>query len=426
MKQNNRQLILAVGIALFSMFFGAGNLIFPPYMGYAASKSYLYALFGFSTTAIILPVLGVASIALAGHLDVLAGRFSKKFAVIFSVILFIAMGPGLGIPRNEAVSFEMLVTPFMDTVPLWLSVVYSLVFFISATLLAFNPDRLSDLLGKVLGPCLIALIVILFIACMINIPSIPNNIPTMNRSDVFIHGMLDGYLTMDTIASLNFGAIIALSLKENGINEPKDLIQTTIQAGIVAGVLLFIVYFMLTKIGSLGFMFEGVTNGTDILTNTASTYLGTWGSVTLGLVFLLACFTTVTGLLAACGNFFASISKRDYKKIVVVLSVVSFVISISGLDAILKYSVPILLVIYPSCIVLVLLGLFDSFIKGSKNVYRCTICFTLVFSLLGVLHSYNVLPAYLDGLILLCGKDQFAWVVPSVVGLVIGKLMDLK
>ena len=229
--------LVLLGFTLFSMFFGAGNLIFPPHLGAQAGTNLWPAFAGFAVSAIGLPIMGVAAVANAGGLDRLASRVHPKFALAFAILVYLSIGPCLAIPRTASTSFEMLVPLLGGGRGLQLG--YSVVFFAAAFLVALRPEKLADRLGHVLCPALIALILILFAGCLLHPVAAQYGTPAAAYTQLpALEGILGGYQTMDTLAGLNFGAVIALNIQALGITEPKAVRQGTIRAGILAGGLL--------------------------------------------------------------------------------------------------------------------------------------------------------------------------------------------
>lgn len=315
MKKLNRRDMLLVGLTLFSMFFGAGNLIFPPFLGAQAGHSTWIAMVGFSLSAIGLPILGVVAVAKSGGLPALAGRVGPHFAWVFTLLVYLSIGPGLAIPRTASTSFEMAVTPFWPDTPGWVLPCYAAVFFTVAMLIAFRPEKLTDRLGKVLGPVLLALICIIVAGCLIHAPG-GYGAPTGKYvGNVLSQGFVDGYQTMDTIAALNFGIIIALNIQNRGVTESRYVVSTTIRAGWIAGAVLLVVYAALAHVGAVsGGAFPGATNGAGVLTNLVSWLYGPVGSVLLGLVFVIACLNTCIGLFSCCSEYFCQmVPKISYR-----------------------------------------------------------------------------------------------------------------
>ena len=424
MNKFSRRQQFFVGLTLFSMFFGAGNLIFPPFLGAQAGSALVPAIFGMAVSAVGLPVLGVVAVAQAGGLHPLAARVHPKFADLFTLLAYLSIGPCLAIPRTATTSFEMAVLPFAGQSPVWMRALYSLVFFAVAFAVALNPDRLTDRLGKVTGPALLALIAVIVIACLLRHPGGTAAPAGKFATHPAIPGFLEGYQTMDTIAALNFGIVIALNIRARGIHDDRAVIRATMRAGWIAGGVLLLVYAALAGVGMLsGSSFPGADNGAQVLTRLVSWLFGPMGNLLLGIVFVIACFNTCTGLISCCGEYFtAQFPILGYKAWALVFSVVSFGISIFGLNTILAVSVPILNAIYPVAIVLIFLGLAHRWLGGFNRIYRVTVLFTGVASVGGALADAGLyvplvtaIPLYDIGL---------GWLLPSASGLLLGVILS--
>ena len=233
--------LLLVGFTLFSMFFGAGNLIFPPFLGAEAGQNAWAALAGFAVSAIGLPIAGVIAVARAGSLGALASRVHPRFALVFTMLIYLSIGPCLAIPRTASTSFQML-APLIGSGGSH-QLLYSAVFFAAAFAVALHPEKLTDRLGRVLCPTLIVLILVLFGGCLVH-PVAPHyGSPAAEYQSLpALSGILNGYQTMDTLAALNFGAVIALNIRTRGIDEESEVRRGTISAGLIAGALLLAVY----------------------------------------------------------------------------------------------------------------------------------------------------------------------------------------
>ena len=413
-----------MGFTLVTKFFGAGNLIIPPNIAAQAGTQTWPAMLGLALSAVGLPVLGVVAVARSGGLDALGSRVHPAFARVFTIVAYLAIGPCLAIPRTATTSFEMAVLPFAGQSPVWMRALYSLVFFAVAFAVALNPDRLTDRLGKVTGPALLALIAVIVIACLLRHPG-GTAAPAGNfATHPAIQGFLEGYQTMDTIAALNFGIVIALNIRARGIHDDRAVIRATMRAGWIAGGVLLLVYAALAGVGMLsGSSFPGADNGAQVLTRLVSWLFGPMGNLLLGIVFVIACFNTCTGLISCCGEYFtAQFPILGYKAWALVLSVVSFGISIFGLNTILAVSVPILNAIYPVAIVLIFLGLAHRWLGGFNRIYRVTVLFTGVASVGGALADAGLyvplvtaIPLYDIGL---------GWLLPSASGLLLGVILS--
>lgn len=415
--------LLLVGFTLFSMFFGAGNLIFPPQLGAQAGTNLWPAFAGLAVSAIGLPIAGVIAVARAGGLPQLAGRVHPVFAQVFTILVYLSIGPCLAIPRTASTSFEML-TPLLGSSPA-LQLGYSVLFFAAAWAVALHPDKLADWLGRLLCPCLILLILCLFTGCLLHPLAAHYGSPTPAYAALpAAQGILYGYQTMDTLAALNFGAVIALNIRAQGVSEPKAVEQGTIRAGLVAGALLLAVYAMLGHAGAqTGAVQSGLATGADVLAALAQRLFGRAGLVLLAAIFVIACFNTCVGLIACVGQYFHELLPRaPYPMIAGFFALASMLISNLGLAGIIRLSTPVLNAVYPAAIVLIIL----SFVPGLEHdraVYPLCVGLTALQSIaaalpLGRLSTLaNALPLAALG---------FGWVLPALTGLLLGLAVSRK
>ncbi|CDI50004.1 branched-chain amino acid transport system II carrier protein [Clostridium tetani] len=419
--------LLLIGLMLFSLFFGAGNLIFPPFLGQAAGGNTWIAMGGFFVTAVGFPILGVIAVAKSGGLHELSKKVHGTFAMVFTVLIYLSIGPCLGIPRAGSLPFEMAVAPFLpegfisNALALFL---YTLLFFSVAYWLCLTPSKLVNRMGKVLTPTLLTLITGIFLASLLKPLGGYGEVTAEYASSPLVKGFLDGYLTMDTIAALNFGIVISLAVKEKGVKGKKAIVSNSIKAGIIAGTLLIAIYSMLAHLGATsGGRFGQTENGAQALANIMLYIFGKPGVVLLAVTFTLACLTTCVGLITSCSQYFTTIMpKFKYITFVRGLTLSSMVLANMGLTKILAVSVPVLNAIYPVAIVLILLSMVDSFFQESSVVYISTIAFTGVVSVLHALGGAGVNLVFVENLLskLPLYSQGLGWVVPSVVGFVLG------
>ena len=429
MKLTKKQMVL-ISFMLFSMFFGAGNLIFPPFLGQNAGSSTPAATFGFIITAVVLPILGVIVVAQSDGLDKLAGRVSPLFAMVFTMLIYLSIGPGLGIPRAASVPFEMAVAPYLpEGANLAVCmVVYSLVFFIIAAWLALTPNKLVDRIGHFLTPSLLVLILFLFVSFIFNgTVSVAAPQPAW-AENAFLKGFCEGYQTMDTIAALNFGLVIATTLGTMGLSDKKDVIRHTKIAGIIAGTILALIYIMLVYMGMAS---SGVypiqDNGAWTLRCVVYQLFAGPGAVLLAAIFTLACLTTCVGLITSISQYFSTLFKRfTYRQFVFGISIFAFVICNQGLTAILSISVPILNAIYPVSIVLIILGLADEKIKNNRYIYPFTVLGTAVISVISAIDGLGVNMGIISTACnsLPLNSLGFGWVSVALVMMLASVIMD--
>lgn len=431
MNNLSRKDLLFISLMLFSLFFGAGNLIFPPFLGQSAGNATWVAMAGFFITAVGFPILGVVAVAKSGGLHALAKRVHPVFASVFTVLIYLSIGPCLGIPRAGSLPFEMAVAPYLPegfskTLALFL---FTLVFFSVAYWLSLSPAKLVDRMGKVLTPTLLLLISVIFITSVFRPLGGYGQATGEYMTSPFVKGFLEGYLTMDTIAALNFGIVIALAIKSRGVEDEKLVVSNSIKAGVIAGALLIAIYAILGHLGATsGGRFGATENGAQTLTNVMTYIFGKPGAVLLAVIFTLACLTTCVGLITSCSQYFATLtSKVSYKTWVRILALSSMTLANMGLNKILSISVPVLNAIYPIAIMLILLGISNRLFSGNTAVYRLTLLFTGVISIVDALGQVGInlghvtelckkLPLYSQGL---------GWIIPAMIGIVLGVILKI-
>lgn len=429
MKQLSKKDLLFVGLMLFSLFFGAGNLIFPPFLGQSAGDKVWIALGAFLITAVGFPVLGVIAVAKSGGLSNLASRVHPVFAPIFTVLIYLSIGPCLGIPRAGSLPFEMVVAPYLPEgmSDVLARLLFTFVFFVVAYWLSLSPTKLVDRMGKVLTPVLLVLIFVVIIGSFFKPLGTYGQATGTYINAPFVTGFLEGYLTMDTIAALNFGIVIALAIRTKGVEEEKLVVSTSIKAGLIAGGLLVIIYGGLAHLGATsGGRFGATENGAHTLTNVMTYLFGRPGAVLLAVIFTLACLTTCVGLITSCSQYFVTLTpKVSYVNWVRILSLSSMILANMGLSKILAISIPILDMIYPIAIMLIVLAILDRWFRQSPVIYGLTILFTGVVSILYGLGGFGIdlgtkilggLPLYTQGL---------GWVVPALIGMLVGGIIEV-
>ncbi|MBR5252194.1 MAG: branched-chain amino acid transport system II carrier protein [Oscillospiraceae bacterium] len=420
MKLSNKKMLF-ISFMLFSLFFGAGNLIFPPFLGQNAGENTVAAILGFVITAVVLPVLGVIVVAKTDGLDKLAGRVNAKFAVVFTLLIYLSIGPGLGIPRAASVPFEMAVAPYLPqgaNLGLFM-LLYSLVFFVVACWLSLNPSKLLERVGRFLTPSLLILIVFLFISFVFKGETAVAQPQADYLQAPFLKGFCEGYQTMDTIAALNFGLVIATTLGTLGAKEKSDVMKYTKLAGVFAGSILTAVYVMLTFMGmqSSG-VYPVQENGAWTLRQIVYQIFGNTGAILLAAIFTLACLTTCVGLITSISQFFSTFFKKiSYRQWVFAITIFSFAICNQGLNTILSISVPILNAIYPVSIVLIVLGLCDRFIGKNRYIYPFTVLGTAWVSVISAVDGAGVSMGFLGTLCKALPFNDlgFGWVCVAVV-----------
>lgn len=424
--------IMAVGLMLFALFFGAGNMIFPPFLGQDAGTHVWTAIIGFLITGVGLPLLAIIAIARVGDVQTMASRVHPVYGVIFTVVMYLVIGPLFAIPRTGTVSYEIGVIPFLSenavNSPLPLAI-FSVVFFAITAWLAMNPTKLVDTIGKILTPALLIILAVIVIKALIT-PLGDPQAPTGPYVDgPFFKGFVEGYLTMDTIAALVFGIIVISSIQGLGVSNKKSITKICVQAGLIAAAGLALVYISLAYIGSTAPDAIGIQeNGGALLSKAADHLFGSFGSIILALAIVFACLTTSIGLVSACATYFNKLMPQfSYKTIVLIFSIFSMIIANIGLTQLIAFSVPVLVIIYPLAIVLIVLSFFHNFFKGYSLVYIVALIPTGIISLIDGLKTAGLnVTALTDSLSFLPLFDQgIGWIVPAIIGALVGYFIAL-
>lgn len=417
---------LVVGFALFSMFFGAGNLLFPPYLGLVSGESWLTSLGGFVLADVGLALLVLLAVVKGtGKLESVLIRGGKGLANIIGATAVICIGPLLAIPRTAATTYEMGIQPMLNTSGSVVAVIVSVVFFGLTLVLTIKPSKVVDIVGKVLTPLLILSLIVLIVLGVLNpIGDISPNV--MIENNLFAEGVSQGYLTMDALAAGVFAGVIINAIINKGYNETSEKVTLTIKAGVVAAVALAVIYGGLTYLGAtLSTKFGVETPQALLMVEITSALLGNPGKILLCVIVSLACLTTSIGLTSATGEYFSNVTngKVKYETIVVLVCVFSAVVSNFGVGTIIKFSAPILEIVYPVLMALVLLSLTCSRVRND-NIFKGAAYVTLIVSLLTVANGlWGVVPVMSK---LPLAPLGFNWILPAIGGAIIGSFIKDK
>lgn len=420
---------LTLASMLFGLFFGAGNIIFPIQMGQEAASHWLPASLGLILTAVGLPLLAVLALgqAQSPHLFLLARRVNRPYGYFLVTLLYLTIGPLVAIPRLATVSFAVGFSSLQPSPGQLLA--YSAVFFACAYGLARRPQGLLERIGGLLNPIFLGLLGLILVVVFSRTPW-----PTATQlqpagafqASGFLPGLLAGYQTLDAPAGLAFGVLVIRALHQLHIKEPRQVALGTLKSGVLTVSLMAILYLALTLLGflSLGQLPRG-ENGGAILAALVLKYFGGWGVFLVFLVMFLTCLKTAVGLLAAGAETLAELYPRrlNFRQWLVLLSLLSFAFANLGLESLLKWTMPLLLFIYPLCIVLILLSLWPN-IQKWRRLEGWVTALTLVaaaFDLLKALpidllpQTISVLESSLPGF-----SQGFGWLLPAGLGLSIG------
>ncbi len=370
MQNTDNKRFVAIGLMLFAILFGAGNLIFPASMGQASGDHFVWAFIGFCITGVGLPLLAIMAMAYAGCNDLqeAAGRAHPLYGLFYTVVVYMSIGPCFAIPRTGTVAFEIGLRPFLTEgqveMGLW---IFLVLFFVVSYWLAATPQKLVDRVGKILTPALVLTLGALIVKSVVDPLGVPQAAQP-NYAGVLtatVAGILDGYNTLDAIAAFVFATLVTNFVR-----------------------------------------------------------FGNFGAILLSVIVLLACLTTSIGLITCCAAYFMRIVGRlTYKQYCLLFTIVSFLIGMFGLKTIIVSTIPVLMFVYPLCVILIVLLFTDKLFDGRQCVYAFTTAFTFVMAAVSGLETAGVnLGAISEAIKAYVPFAQYglAWVPFAVTGYVLG------
>ena len=352
---------LYLGSMLFGMLFGAGNLIFPVHLGQESGAQVGLAVVGLLISAIGLPFLTILTMGMSKSKSVteLANRVSKKFGAVFTVLLYLVIGPLFAVPRLASTSYTIGLAPFIESSHQGHGLlIYSVIFFLVAGFLSLNPGKILDYIGKILNPAFLLVLGLLLTLTVLDPMGQVGQMMAQGRyaQQAMATGFLEGYQTLDVLAALAFGIVMIQAMNRLGIEEPGELARGMVKSGAISIVLMGLIYGLLAYAGatSLG-QFSISANGGIALAQIANHYLGSAGSILLALIVILACLKTGVGLLTAFSEAMVDLfPSLDYKHYLLAVSLLATLIANAGLTQIIAWAVPVLMFLYPLAIVLVM------------------------------------------------------------------------
>ena len=409
--------VLLTGFALFAMLFGAGNLIFPPMLGYETSSSWIPTMLAFIITGVGFPFLGILSVSIAGNgIKDFANRVSPTFSKIFAIISILAIGPMLAIPRTGATAYEItfLHNGMNNTIYKY---IYLICYFGIVILFSLRASKVIERVGKILTPILLLLLFLIIVKGIFfsGLSIKPDIYP-----HAFKKGFLEGYQTMDTIASIAYAGIILKAIKNGRNLTQKQEFSFLIKAGLVAILSLALIYGGFALVGAKMHSVLVTNDKIELLVKTTSYLLGNYGNLVLAICVAGACLTTAIGLVATAGEFFSSITSFKYEKIVIFTVIISFLLSILGVESIIRISVPILVFIYPVMISLIILNLFGKYIKNDY-VYKGVVLFTGIIGLIESLESLGIKNYYTNSILEILPFSDYGltWLFLGLIGYIL-------
>ena len=421
MGKTNKDVII-LGFALFAMFFGAGNLIFPPFLGVISGSNWLTGFSGFILADVGLALLAIVSAAKCnGDVNRILSRSGKKLGIILGSAIMICLGPLLAIPRTAATTFEMGISPLFNG---FSPILFSIIFFAITFILTIKPSSVVDIIGQFLTPALLIALGVLIVKGMIS-PLGEMNTISMSEN-LFSEGVKQGYQTMDALGAAALSTVIISSLTNKGYKNENQKVKLTLKAGIVAAIGLILVYGGLTYLGAtVSTIYGQDVVQTSLIVEITASLLGNPGKIILAIIVMLACLTTAIGLTSATAQFFekATNGNLKYELIVTIVCIFSAIVSNFGVSTIIKFSGPILDIIYPAMVVLVIMTLFGNKIKNN-NAFKGATYSVLLVSVITVLNNMELINiTFINKLPL--SSLGFNWVVPALIGGIIGNFIPV-
>ena len=413
---------IVVGFALFAVFFGAGNLIFPPYLGLESGTKWFPALAAFVVADAGLSILTVLAIVRLGTDHDLLGRLPKKAGSLCMDIVMAIVGPILCIPRTCATTFEMGAHVLFPNLSSW---IFGLLFFAVVAVLTIRPGKVVDIVGKYLTPMLLITIAVLCIKGLIT--PLGDIVSPQPDFQTLKEGFLNGYQTMDVLGALAITIVIMKTVQDKGYSDKKSQMKVIGRAGIVAGVALFLVYGGLAYLGATtsNMKLSSEIGHTELVVLVTFLLLRRFGVVLLALIVFFACLTTAVGLVSSASTYFSERLKGrvSYTALVLIICAMGMLISNVGISTMISLASPLLSVLYPLLLTQVFLSFFSEKIR-KNGVFIGAALGAVIPMLLDVAYGFGLpfgfitkLPLYSLG---------FVWVIPAVIGGFIGAMIPEK
>ena len=383
-------------LLLFGMFFGAGNLTFPPQLGFESGGRFWPAIAGFvlSGVGIAILTLVIGTLNPKGYIHEISQKISPKFALVYLAVLYLSIGPFFAIPRTAATAFSIGIAPMVGNshTSLWL-LAFTAVYFALALWIAMNPSKILDSIGRILTPIFALLIVILIVVGAFKYGGHSTHTATeAYKASAFGNGFLEGYNTLDALASVAFSVVAVVTLNQLGFKSKKEYISTIWVVGIVVALGFSALYIGLGFLGNhfpvpAEVMSEG-TPGVYILSQATQEIFGSTAQLFLAVMVTVTCFTTTVGLIVSTAEFFnGRFPQISYKVYATVFTLIGFAIANLGLSAIIKYSVPVLVILYPITITIVMIVIVNKFVPLSKPGMQLTVGLVTAIAVASVLGS---------------------------------------
>lgn len=413
-----RRTIAVLGFAIFAMFFGAGNLLLPTFLGFEAGEQWWSTFSGFSTIGIFAPILGIFAVMVSGnYFTDLGKRVNTRLAYILATINLLCIGPLIALPRTGASVYEVAVAPIMPTAkPVWVCVL----FFGAVMILSFSRENIVRVLGKYLSPLLLVLLLVFIVGGFLTTGSITE---TDRIPEPFLLGFQEGYQTLDVLASVIFAVVLINGAKIRGFVSTTDKYEVVIKSALLALILMLIIYGGLFYLGATSGFGDHSLTRSQLLIQLSVAIFGDQGIYFIAALMILACLTTAIALTSAVADFFDRLTKGrlGYIEGVIMCTLISVILAINGVDDILLYATNMLHFIYPITLVLILSVLLFGRKVTSKTPFLVALIVTALVSFIRLFSQWYPEDKNLEILVqsMPLAKYQLEWILPGILAFII-------
>ncbi|MBP2619886.1 branched-chain amino acid transport system II carrier protein [Streptococcus panodentis] len=424
------------GLLLFGIFFGAGNLIFPPALGVLSGQHFWPAIAGFVLSGVGLAVLTliIGTLNPKGYRQEISQKIAPWFAIVYLLALYLSIGPFFAIPRTATTAYEVGIAPIL---PAGLTAVgllaFTVLYFAAAYFISLNPSKILDRIGRILTPIFALLIILLVLLGALKYGSAaPQQASEAYAASAFGQGFLEGYNTLDALASVAFSVIAVATLKQLGFANKKEYVSTIWVVGLMVALGFSAMYIGLGFLGNhfpvpAEVMAKG-NPGVYVLSQATQAIFGPTAQIFLAVMVTVTCFTTTAGLIVSTAEFFnKTFPNISYRAYATVFTLIGFAVANLGLSAIIQYSLPVLQILYPMTIAIVVIVMVNKFLPLSKLGMQLTLAAVALIAFASILGRQFHLKMVMDAVDALpFAQASLPWLLPAVLGIVLSLFLPGK